>query len=132
MDYIWQAMFTNSQLWLKGLERSVLVTPNEEASDQKIPSPECNWPRQQEQAAQPAFTEAKEDGGEEGLRSHSSDTGVIPGLSAWAEQSTFTQFVFVPKENTWGYFNNQLIYWTLDVPSPPREVDTLLEAGDGR
>lgn len=32
-----------------------------------------------------AFSDAKEDGGEEGLRRHSLDTGAVPGLSAWAE-----------------------------------------------
>lgn len=57
-----------------------------------------------------AFSDAKEDGGEEGLRRHSLDTGAVPGLSAWAEQRTFTQFVFVPQDNTWDYFNKQLIY----------------------
>lgn len=47
-----------------------------------------------------AFSDAKEDGGEEGLRRHSLDTGAVPGLNAWAEQRTFTQFVFVPQDNT--------------------------------
>lgn len=121
----WMPMF-----WLKSSKHRGLVTPNEGVPDQKIPSPECNRARKQENSTH-SWPQQKGWLGRSKERQKGRHEGLVlfNAGKRWKHISTGRPdqpFVFVPQDDTWGYTS----LW-LDISGPPTEVECIPRPGYG-